>query len=124
MSVKPTTSVKEYLEATEPETVDLGDAVFKIRGLTIRSLGKLITVLGIKGPGIKIDRDMIMDKLDEVAEVILPQCVIEPEFTATGEQGKIPVDRIKIGHLTILVDRILSKTGLGTETGKERESFQ
>jgi len=117
----------EYRKLSEPEWKQgPSGQYYLISGMKPVHVGMLINVLGISGEAVKIDRGKVLDKLDEVRDTLIPQCIVEPKIRVevTDPETELSTSDLLTADVIFLIDNIIAKTGLAVPEERERRSFR
>lgn len=119
-------SAKDYKVSTRKIVVLPSTAVFRIKKMPPRVLAQ---VLALTGAGMTEEEigEKMQENLMELLDIVLPECVIEPQIVGQGAEAnddQLSINDLGMGDAQALLMQIMDHSGFSQEDMDELQSFR
>jgi len=120
------TSPEDYVKGNRKSVTLPSGAIFVIRRIPPRMLGRLMRVFGTEAEKAAdiVKSPEFRQQFPELMAELIPSCVVLPKITVNPEEDSICIDDIGPNDLYALIGEIFSFSGLTPEAVKTRKSFR
>jgi len=97
-----------------------------IRKLPLSAVTKMSKLFKFKGVATNIPRDELMEHMDELIEILIPQCVVRPRIVTENPapKGALSLQELEWSDSLAIIDEIIEFGGLSEEDAKARKFFR